>query len=308
MAISTVHKIDKVLSTTPSLDLSQITNFRVDGGAQILVDYPAGHVHPMYDATQEVRASASFTTTQIDTLLSAVTVAGGASASTDFYVKAGTSTGSTARASSAHRKLRITEGVIFWDRISLPHNGQATVDVTVVANYDGSNNPIILTTSQALSGNLTSTLHFGAGPFDINGTQIVGIQNVEISSGVQVAQEGGESELYPTFTFIQATAPTVTIQTREATNWGALADIDGLALNGTTGITFFARKYAADGGGRVTDVSAEHVKFVGSFGVVTPVDTSGDGNSLTTDTLLITLRANTDSTLPLVITTSQAIT
>jgi hypothetical protein len=306
MPISTVHKLDKVLCTTPALDLSQIISARMSSETQMLIDRPAGHPHPLFSSIQSQRPVCEFSTSDLGTVLAAVGVGGAALATGIMYLKLGAATGSASRVGTSHIALSIAEGVIYWTRISLPHNGQGTVDVVLAANYDGVNNPVVATASVPLSGNLADSFHFGAGPVAVNGVAIPGVQSIEISSGVQLLTEGGESELWDTFTGIELTEPTIVVQTREAVNYGTFG-LTGTILNGTTGITAFARKFAANNG-RVANITAEHVKFVGALGAAIPQDTSGEGTSLTTDSILFQLVAPSDSTLPLVVTNNQAIT
>ena len=110
-----------------------------------------------------------------------------------------------------------------------------TISVVIAANWDGSNNPIIYAGTQALSGNIASALHFGCGPVQVNGSPVPGIKNITISSGVQLIQEGSGSDEWPTFTGLEFTQPSITVQTIEVVNWGTFL-LDGTALNGSTGL------------------------------------------------------------------------
>ena len=77
------------------------------------------------------------------------------------------------------------------------------------------------------------------------------------------------------------------------------------------GVTGYARKYSPDATGgvaRVANATAEHVKFVGAYGLAVPANTSGQGSGAVTDELRILLRANTDASVPLAITAGSAIT
>lgn len=308
MSISSIFKLDKVVTSTPSLDISHILSARAAPEAIVQRFRPAGHETAMHVSVQEERPVIEATTPELDVLLGGVGVGGAALTTGYLYLKEATVVGSTARATLNHQRLAIAEGIIYWTRFVLPHNGQGTVDFVLLANYDTSNNPIVYAGSQALSGNLAAGNHFGCGPVAINGSSLDGITEIEVNSGIQVLSEGSESEVWPTFVGIEQVEPSLTLRTKTAgvPNWSTIG-IAGTALNGTTGITFYARKFSADGG-RVADGTAEHIKFVGAYGLVLPQETSGDGTQPAMDSLTIALRANSDTGDELAVTTSSAIT
>ena len=117
---------------------------------------------------------------------------------------------------------------------------------------------------------------------------------------------GGESEEFDTFVGIQDSSPVVTIQFLQEINWSSLG-LRGTTLNGTTGLVFYARKYA-NRGSRVANATAEHIKFTGLNGVANPVNTTGQRSALISDTLRVHLVAGSDSVLPLTLSTASAIT
>lgn len=304
MSVSTIHRIDRIVSSTPSLALSQIVSQSAQTNNQQLRESAPGHVHPLFTAVQEQKPTFNFQTSELDTLLAAVGIGGATVANADLYQKLATTTGSVARATTSHARLRIAEGVIYWTSIRMAHNQVATADVIVAANYDGSNNPIAASGTVALSGNLTDALKFGVGPWSINGTAVPGIKEVELNSGIQLTQEGSGSELWDTFTGIEMTQPEIIIRTVEMVNYRTYA-LAGNALNGTTGVTGYARKFAPTG--RVANATAQHIQFLAANGVLVPQENAGEGTTPMTDTLIIHPIAASDSTLPITISTGQQI-
>jgi hypothetical protein len=83
--------------------------------------------------------------------------------------------------------------------------------------------------------------------------------------------------------------------------------LSGTALNGSTGLTFYARKFAQNGN-RTADATAEHIKFVGALGTAFPIDSNGEQSSPISDTLVCELLSASDSVAPLIGTTASAIT
>lgn len=305
MSVTGIWKLDKVVLPS-SVVFSQVESGDWNAGIQSMLERPAGHPFPMFTAVQEQQPELQFQTSQLATLLGAIGVGGASLGSTTSYLKAGATTGSAARDASSHRTITIAESVGYWSRITLPHNGKGTADVVIAANYNGTNDPFVHAAGTTLAGNLTATEFFGAGPASLNGSDIGAIKEITIESGVRLIREGGGSELWPTWTSIQEGEPVVTIRTLHAVNWATLG-LSGLALNGTSGLTFFARKYAANGR-RVSNATAEHIKFVCALGSALPVSTSGQTTSPVSDTLRCQLVAADDSSVPLTGTTASAIT
>lgn len=305
MSISTIHRLDKLVLPS-SVEIVELQSARWGAGIEDLLAYPAGHAHPMFVANKSQKPVLEFSTPQLSTFLGAVGVGGAALGSTATYFKKGAATGSVARATAGHKKLTIASSLAHWTNCRLPHNDVAQVSGVLTAIYDGTNDPIVYAGSQALSGNLTAAEYFGLGPCSINGVNIPGVQEITVESGVKLLQAGSNSEEFDTFVGIEMTATRVTIRTFEETNWSSLG-LRGTALNGSTGLVFYGRKFAANGS-RVADATAQHVKFVGLLGKANPVDSSGQENQPISDTLVCVLVASSDSVLPLVITAASAIT
>lgn len=302
----TLHKIDKIVLPS-SVEFSQLANTDVQAGLQMLKVKPAGHPHTMFVANQKQEPLINFTTPQIATLLGAIGVGGAGIGNTSYvYYKVATQTGSVARATTSHHRLGIAEALGYWSTIRLPHNGHGDADVILAPVYDGSNDPVVYAGTQALSGNLTAAENFGAGTAGVNGTELPGVQNIEISSGITLIRAGGESIEWDTFIGVEMTDVVVTITFNQAVNWGSMGLV-GTALDGTDGLEFFARKYAANGS-RVANATAEHIYFQATDGKAIPVNTTGEGSSLTSDTLQIECIAADDASVPLAVTLNSAIT
>jgi hypothetical protein len=158
----------------------------------------------------------------------------------------------------------------------------------------------------ALTGNLTASNYFGLGPSYINTTAIPGVQEITINNQVKLHQAGSDSDEFDTFIGIETIDTDVTIKTLQPTNWEQLL-LRGLALNGVSGLTFFARKYLANGS-RVANATAAHLKFVVTDGRAIPVDGSGNEAGPVSDTLKIEAIALSDSAVPLTGAVATAIT
>lgn len=312
MAVGTPYKIDKVILPS-SVEFNSITSHSWRFGIENLVERPAGHPHPMFSGVQGVKPAVEFTTTDIGVLLAAVGVGGASAGSSTTWLKAAAVTGSVARATTSHQKVTIASSLVYWTQIRLPHQGAGTATVMIDAVYDGTNDPFVYAGSQALSGNLAAGTFFGCGPVAINGTSYGGVQEITIDSGLRPIRAGGENEEFDTFIGVEMTAPVVTIKWFNSISFPT-AGIRGLALDGSNGLVFYARKFKNSSAGsfssgtRVANATAEHVKFVGLVGMATPADVTGNGSSLVTDTLRFVLASGSDSVAPLTGTVNSAIT
>lgn len=303
---TSIWKLDKIVMPS-SVEFTELSNMRWDAGIEQMVEHPAGHPHPMFTAIKAQKPAIEFTTPQLSTLLANIGV-GGASITSALttYFKSATATGSVARATTSHKKIVLNKTLAYWNTLRLPHNGKGDADVVLRAVWDGTNDPFVYTGSVALSGNLTAPEYFGAGPASINGTDIPGIQSIEVASGVKLIEAGGSSNVWDDFVGLEMTAPVVTIRTFEAVNWATLG-LAGTALDGSAGLVFYARKYSANGT-RVANATTAHIKFIGLLGHAVPVDSAGQEAGAITDTLRCTLVASSDSVVPLTGTVSSAIT
>lgn len=303
MSLSTVWKLDRLVF--PATSFSVITSARWQANIQQMVERPAGHPHPMFAANQSQKPALEFSTTELDVLLGAINFGGASFGTIDSYFKKAAVTGSVARATAEHQRVRIAASCGYLTRIRLVHNGRSEGTAVLQANYDGTNDPFAYTGSVALAGNLSAGTYFGAGPVSINGTSLGGVQEISIDSGVRLIQAGGESEEFDTFVGLEMTEPTVTITFLQAINW-ATVGLRGTTLDGTNGLVFYGRKFS-QGGSRVANATAQHIKFTGLNGIATPVDSNGQQSSPITDTVRVQLTSVSDSVLPLTVNTASAI-
>lgn len=308
MPVSTVHKLDKIVFPS-AVEISTPRGLRISHGIQSRLEWPAGHPHPMFRSTDEQKPEVGFNTPEIDVILGAITVAGTSfTGNIDVYKKLGTVVGSVARATTSHKRLRIAACLGYWTEIRLSHNQPGQIDVVLCATYDGSNDPIAYAGTVALSGNLAAGTYFGAGPVSFNGAAIPGVKEITISSGISLIREGASSEVWDTFVGIERTQPSATIRALENVNWATLG-LQGVAMNGSTGLVMYGRKFinGPNGVARVPDATAQHIKLTALNGAAIPVDGSADGSGLFVDTIHFDLIAVSDSTLPVVADTASII-
>lgn len=302
MSVSTVVRLDKLVF--PTFELQQLDDERWSSGITRTVERAAGSPHPNFSFVDQFGPGIEATTPQVRTLLSNVPVNGLSAVSTNAYLKLAATTGNATRASSSHGRLTVPLGLLHWNSITLPHRGRGRAQLVLAAGFDGVNDPFVYSGGVSLPTDVRVQEIVRAGPVRVNGTTIPGVQNIEVSSGVQVTRAGGDGEEFPTFVFVELTEPTVTIQTLTPVNWATLG-LRGVALNGTTGLEFFGRTIGSNG--PFANAVGVHTKGQAIYGTCDPVDTSGDGSSPVTDTLRITCTSLTDEALPISFTTNTQI-
>lgn len=194
--------------------------------------------------------------------------------------------GAKRKAGSTHEKFIVTEGIIVPRTLTASHNGAGSIDYEVVATYDGTNEPILPTSNQALTGTPANDALHGAGPVKINGTLIPNIQEITIDFGIELIVGGGDSGVWPTFVAIERQVPIITVRTTDVTQLQKLG-LDGTAQGATDSVVFL-RKFAADGT-RVADITAEHIAFTIDQGIiyVSDMSASHEGGSGAEATIVI---------------------
>lgn len=286
MPVATTRRLDKVVFSGGAF--SQISQQDWDFGIQEIMEKPAGELTPTFRGNESQKPVITFTTSDLKTALASIGSIGADLGQVDTYFKQVARTSNVARATTGHELIRIEDCLAYITSIRLSHTGKAEASVVLVAGYDGVNEPFQYTASVALSGTHGAASLWGVGPCAINGTSLGAIKEIDIQTGVTLLREGGESELYDTFIAIEQTDPIVTITTLHSVNWGTLG-LNGVSLNGTTGLSFYARKRGPQG--PVANITAEHILFTGLRGLAVPLNASGQGSAAISDQIRCSLNS-----------------
>lgn len=283
MAI-TAHTLYAIqIQTTAAVDLliDQISNQNVDTGITELLLSADGDVDNTFVALQSQNPRIGLTTSALATVLASCGISGlkidsdvdddGAECWFQKMDEGGV------RATGAnHYKLTVNEGLLLPRGISAPNDGHATMDMELIITYDGTNDPIVIASSQSLEGSPSVGEVFTCGKVVINGAQLEGIQNIDIDFGLSELVLSADGQLWPTFAAIQGRAPSITIRT---TDVGSLSTF-GLTgdAQGATDSLIYLRKFS-EGSGRVADNVAEHISFSIDDGMIYVTAVDGDSDS-----------------------------
>lgn len=307
----TISRIDLIQLPGPAY-ISQLRSKGINLNVEEETGYGSANVHPLFSAVLNQVPTIDFSSTQIATVLaSAPFIGAGISASTAFFWKLAAATGSVARGSSSHLKITMTLGYIHWTQISLQHDSVGTVDSVITVGYDGTNDPLVPAGSQTLPSNVTDTERFMVGPVYINGAQLGAntIKSAIIESGIELDIEGGDGNVWPTQIALRLTKPVITVVTTVVSPI-ITTGVDGVALNGSTGIVVYGRKVTKNqtgGVARVANGTSQHLSFTGLNGHYWTETQSADGNTPAETTIRAVLTALNDTTIPLTTATNAII-
>lgn len=205
-----------------------------------------------------------------------------------------------------HDTFNFKEGLLYPTSMDCDHGGDVKLTYDMCVTYDGTNNPLVLATTASLPTAPSDAERFTLGGITLGGIAFSQHTGVSLSFGIKVNEEAAESDIWPTYCWIETVEPTITIRGVDK-KWldAALIPLTGLAMTHANTKIYF-RKRAA-GGTFVADGTAEHIKITacGLATVETAWDASGSGKG----TVSIKLDTKYDGTnLPLVINPASAIT
>lgn len=288
------------MSTTSRLDvvevggttIESIVSSTTNGNVTMLKSHGSADVAPLFIGAGTENNEIRFSTNDLKSLLITedVGVLGKVlDSASNQYWKLVPEAGRNARTDTTHTRCTINQGVVYWDTITLRNNDFATVDVVMVASYDGTNRPIVATGSVALpTSELSPAVFYGVGPIQINGTLVEKIQEVTISSGMTAEPKFADNIPWPWRINLRMVEPTVTIVTETIAHLPSIG-LSGGALNGTTGLALYGRKFVnntASGAQRVADATEEHLKITIPSGTYRVDTTSASGNDAAQTTIM----------------------
>lgn len=269
----------------------------------------SGAVSPGFQALVGQEPRGTFGTMHIASALDLLTAqgadVGALTGGLSFYAQKNAFGG--ARASgSVHRKYNFADGIAVPRTLSCDYQGDASLDAEVVARYDGSNDPIVVTDSSALGTAPTDDERFTLGPLEVFGKTLTHWRGLEIDFGIMLRILGADSDIWPTFVGIQTVAPTLTLRGIDI-EWLKSTNIPLTGAAATHANTEVWLKKRTQGSTFVADTTAEHIKFTAAGIAYIGEAGSASGSDPSEVTLVIECRDD-GSNDPLVVDTSAAIT
>lgn len=280
MNIHTLYAVQ--VATVEAVDglFDQIVSFNLDTGLENFIEGADGNIDPMYVAVKSQEPRMRFTTTALVTSLDLCGINGLKISSDEdddgleaWFQKA--DEGGVRATGSNHIKLTVNEGILVPRQISASHNERAELEYELIITWDGTNDPIVIATSQALEGTAAVGELFTIGEVDINGVTLEGIKEITVDFGITEFVEGADGNVWPTYTAIKERQPLITILTNEAVALSTFG-IAGVAQGATDSLIYFRK--VDEGGKRVADVTEEHISIAIDEGIIQCKEISGDHN------------------------------
>jgi hypothetical protein len=265
--------------------IDQISSFGINSGLEQFIQYADGAVDPTYTAVKSLVPRLTFSTNAIASAMAIASMDGAAISSAANFFLQQIKQGGTRWTGSKHIKLAVTSGMVFPRSINAGHDAPAEMQYEVLALTDSSNDAVVITADQALTGTPAADELFVAGPVYINGSQVPGVQSINIDFGINEILLGGDGDLNPSFSAIGTRTPKITIETFHA-DVLATYGLDGVA-QGATDSKIYLRK-VQQGGSRVADGTAEHILFTVAAGHIGIGDSSMNSGDPQTVSLEIT--------------------
>ena len=272
-------------------------------GFNVLRVQTDGRVNPAASTVMGQQASMSLTSIDLKAAIDGLGLTGLSFASSDtatFYMQQRADGGGIS-AGSTHRKALMNKGLAVINSIQASQGQEATVNIMVYVDGDGTNEPFVLSDSVAVPAYAAGREVWTLGPVELNGTLVEGIQSVNVDFGNVPMRITSDGQVINDFTSLDQ-APVVNIETNDLASFDAFTQA-GEAIASTVEIWF--RKKAI-GGGNVADATATHIKLTINAGMITPADFSGSQGAPYTNNLQITADDD-DSNDPIVFATTSAI-
>lgn len=213
--------------------------------------------------------------------------------------------GGTRAGSTSHKEYKILQGVIIPRRLTVSRQGDAVLSYGVVATYDDTNHPVVVTESVTLPAAPANTERYGLGSVTVGSVVLTGKTDLEIDFGIveEVLTDGGD--IWPTYVSLNERAePKISLTGIDPDWWknSGGVPIGGLAATqANTEITLRRRK---DGGTYEADEVTSHI-VINAAGMAYVDDVSMGGGPLTTRVVVCCNHDGTNA--PIVIATGQAL-
>lgn len=259
--------LDQIMNQSHNLNQT-LSKLRSDGAADAT-----------FSSIAKRASEIGFSTAKVATALSKGGVSGFAIASDgtnpgiDFYLQQHQQ-GGTRKTGSDHIKATLATGILVPQSLQASNDDMATMEFLAVGIYDGTNEPISYTLGEDLPADtIDANQLFYAGPVQLNGTTIEGVQSFNLDFGVNLNRVGGDGVPFDKFVNIAYREPVIRITTHDVEN--ALSVIGENGTGHSEACNYFLRK-AADGGARVADATEEHIKLTTNKGTLLVRTINGD--------------------------------
>jgi hypothetical protein len=286
----------------------------IEAETEVRNDTSSGEIYPTHLSMPSQRIMATMRTTSIAAALNTIGTFAGLPifATTQdgvnlFAYKHAEGGGRTS--GGAHRKFNVKQGIAIPRRITCQHQGDAELEFVVLATWDGTNSPVVVTDAFTLPTNGTDAARFTIGKCTINSDLIDHITSWELDFGILSEMEGSDSDKWPTFVSVQEAKPIFRLRGVDI-EWfkSTVLPLEGSVATHATTTIYLRKRSAATSSGFVADATQEHISFTaeGLAHLETLFDGTADGNPPAQVSLSMPCRYD-GTNAPVVVDTTAAI-
>ena len=289
-----------------SVTIDQIIAQSISPQLAAVVSAGDGQIFGSHVTAGRIEPSISFATTGLTAALGKITTSGfplvAADAATFFFQKR--VKGGALAVGATHIEAIVTEGIVVPRTLSADQES-AALSCDCIATYDGTNLPILVDAAHAVALVPTIAEKFVAGPCNINNVQLEGIVSIEVDFGISLTIPAHDGHVYPRYAAIASIRPLIKIRTIDAVSLSTFG-VAGTAQGATASVVYF--RACAQGGGRVANATAEHIKIANtaSKGIISVESLSAEQDGDAVAEITIT-PASAGVLHPLTVTCSTAI-
>jgi hypothetical protein len=289
-----------------TVPLPQVDGWTLNPGTRRSPVIPGGLVDPTHVGIAGAAPTITVTTRDLAAYIAGVSVSAGLSCTaTSTFVYQERADGGTfvAAATNTHETLTCAKGFIYPTTLtaSQDDNDGASLESTFVPLWNGTVQPVVWNTGQAISGITVPSFgsRFFLGPVYHAGAEVTGVTNVTIDFGIEYVAKGFSGSPYPTMGSIVTRQPSIRFTVAKVDAAAALTTIFGSAIS--TGIVVYLQK-GVTSGTRVAAATAQHCKITAASGDWSlneaSVQNNEDGSVTFIATPTTTLAAVTNSAIP----------
>ena len=306
MAIANIWKIHSVVFNQPSdIVVGAMSNLSMSTDSEVVREVNASR-HYARQAHQNVRSvGINFTSWHLEELLSVCGIGGlcvGTGLTTtsmDVYVAMYDC--NAVASGSVHTMYQINKGLVFPTGISVDHQGNAQITYTILAIYDGTNEPVVKTTNNALPTIATGederwTMY----DMTFNTVDVTQKKSINIDFGIQTNVDGADSEAYDSWASLNEILPVITVQGIDPDYLGDFA----ATMAGTTAVHANCRIQLKERGAAIGTASHIWIDY-GGLSRVSDIFSSSGNDAGQTELRIECLEVGANA--PLVITTDSII-
>jgi hypothetical protein len=266
--------------------IGELTDCTPSAGVQLLMAKAAGDTLPSFVSSHGLSPAISFRTPALKTVLDACGLWGYNMSGGNCDLHYRSATNLSTRGTSGTR-IRAINALMYWTSLSARQNGLAEISCNIQPVFDGTNAPMTAAGSIAVPTAVLAQEHFTLGPVFVNGSQIGGIQDINVDLGVKMNIKSGDGENYPSWCGIDEHSPVVTITAPRVGLWANFTP-EGTALSA---LSFGLRRKLLDSASNASNASAVHILFTATGGGAIFLDPANGGiNDPANCTLKIHLR------------------